>query len=368
MLNKSKKIAKSKKNEKTQKGSSYIDKIREITGGEELDSIDLSDENLIEKKPNNACSLLDMDEKQEKSRQSARETRKRRKLYMQLLEKKVINLTEENKSLQAKNLLLENKVLAHQNSEIMTKVQNERKKLFDKLENAINSKDELEINCILDALRLRLGLAGKTRLQALSSIFSEVVNMMMPFHMKYVLWISANCLDIFREDNDTDSVDSANWFSNIGLSDKQIKDIQQEVLKQKQEYDEILLNFNQIRKNIIVQNEKSQNFIDDLRNVFPTINTAKFLLDLDRKRGHYVSDKIYPEQFWSDLLEQDFKKPMEKVPLAQLKEEVEQHMESEQLSPYINGYNQNGNQERQNQDNSFNQLSLMQQLRGPDHN
>lgn len=46
----------------------------------------------------------------------------------------------------------------------MNKVQNERKKLFDKLENAIKSGEELEITCIMDSLRLRLGLAGKTRL------------------------------------------------------------------------------------------------------------------------------------------------------------------------------------------------------------
>jgi len=53
---------------------------------------------------------------------------------------------------------------------------------------------------------------------------------------------------------------------------------------------------------LIYQNKKSQNFIDDLRNVFPVVNTAKFLLDLDRKRGDYCKEKIYPEKFWDDLV------------------------------------------------------------------
>lgn len=48
-----------------------------------------------------------------KSRQSARDTRKRRKLYMQLLEKKVVSLSEELDATKKKCLLLESKVLAH---------------------------------------------------------------------------------------------------------------------------------------------------------------------------------------------------------------------------------------------------------------
>lgn len=49
--------------------------------------------------------------------------------------------------------------------------------------------------------------------------------MMMPFHMKYLFWIANNNLDIFREDLDSDSVDSANWFSNIGIQESEIREI-----------------------------------------------------------------------------------------------------------------------------------------------
>lgn len=107
----------------------------------------------------------------------------------------------------------------------MNKVQNERKKLFDKLEYAIKSGEELEINCIMDSLRLRLGIAGKTRLLALQSIFNEAINMMMPFHMKYLFHIACNKLDIFRDDLDTDSVDSSTWFSGTVTSEKEIRKI-----------------------------------------------------------------------------------------------------------------------------------------------
>lgn len=55
--------------------------------------------------------------------------------------------------------------------------------------------------------------------------------MMMPFHMKYLFWIASNDLDIFSTDLENDSIDSANWFANTGLSEKMIKKIKGDILK-----------------------------------------------------------------------------------------------------------------------------------------
>ncbi|EGR30864.1 hypothetical protein IMG5_121950 [Ichthyophthirius multifiliis] len=80
----------------------------------------------------------------------------------------------------------------------MINLLNERKQLFDKLEQAVQSKDDLQISCIVDSLRLRLGLSGKTRNQALYSFFDEIVKLLMPFHMKYLLYIAQESIYFYN--------------------------------------------------------------------------------------------------------------------------------------------------------------------------
>lgn len=51
-------------------------------------------------------------------------------------------------------------------------------------------------------IKLRLGLSGKTRNQALSSFYDEIIKLTMPFHMKYLIWIateSKNCWIVINE-------------------------------------------------------------------------------------------------------------------------------------------------------------------------
>lgn len=82
----------------------------------------------------------------------------------------------------------------------MPKLLQERSQLFCRLEDAIRQNDELQINCIVDSLRLRLGAAGQSRIQALTSFFNQITNLLIPFHMKYLIWIASKDLDIFSRD------------------------------------------------------------------------------------------------------------------------------------------------------------------------
>jgi len=66
-----------------------------------------------------------------------------------------------------------------------------RMQLFEKLEKMVNSGcDENEINLLIDSLRLRLGATGKERVNALNFFFKQIVDILIPVHMKYLLWVA----------------------------------------------------------------------------------------------------------------------------------------------------------------------------------
>lgn len=82
----------------------------------------------------------------------------------------------------------------------MTGLISGRMQLFDKLEKMIQSEtDENEINLLIDSLRLRLGATGKERVNAINFFFRQIVDLLIPVHMKYLLWIACegkNCEDL----------------------------------------------------------------------------------------------------------------------------------------------------------------------------
>lgn len=63
---------------------------------------------------------------------------------------------------------------------------------------AIKQNDDFEINLIIDSLRLRLGISGQRREEALNSFFNEIVNMLLPFHMKYLIQTASEGTEVFN--------------------------------------------------------------------------------------------------------------------------------------------------------------------------
>lgn len=65
-----------------------------------------------------------------------------------------------------------------------------KQQLFDRLEKVVQTGDETEINMLIDSLRLRLGATGKERINAINYFFKQVIDLLMPVHMKYLLWVA----------------------------------------------------------------------------------------------------------------------------------------------------------------------------------
>jgi hypothetical protein len=75
---------------------------------------------------------------------------------------------------------------------------NGKQQLFEKLEKMLNAgNDEQEISLLIDSLRLRLGATGKERISAINFFFKQVVELLIPVHMKYLLWAASEGKDLF---------------------------------------------------------------------------------------------------------------------------------------------------------------------------
>jgi len=60
-----------------------------------------------------------------------------------------------------------------------------------------NKNDESEVNLLIDSLRLRLGATGKERVNAINYFFKQIVDLLIPIHMKYMLWVATEGKDLF---------------------------------------------------------------------------------------------------------------------------------------------------------------------------
>jgi len=79
-----------------------------------------------------------------------------------------------------------------------------RQQLFEKLEKMLaNKSDEQEVGLLIDSLRLRLGATGKERVNAINFFFRQIVDLLIPVHMKYLLWIASEGKDIFSSKDTT---------------------------------------------------------------------------------------------------------------------------------------------------------------------
>lgn len=130
---------------------------------------------------------LVQDEKRQKrlarNRESARTSRRRKKQKLQYLESRIAQLSEEAAALRKTASLP--KVPD-------TPFFQSRQQLFTKLSQALtnaSTSDEV-IEGILDELRDQVGATGKTRVETLIQTFQQTMDMMIPMHVKFFLWIS----------------------------------------------------------------------------------------------------------------------------------------------------------------------------------
>ncbi|CAD8153697.1 unnamed protein product [Paramecium octaurelia] len=229
--------------------------------------------------------LPDTNNKKEKARQSAKNTRQRKKAYIDSLEQKVAQLTaqlNQNKKVESKPSLMQ----------LMEQFLIDRKQQFDMLEKAYQEGNEANIKVITNSLRFKYGISGQGRLMAINKVFELLIDLLLPMHMRYLFWVASEDVDIFKRERQSsefysfDMSDSQiNCLNSFGLDDDQIlkiQNMQQTIQEQRSHYDNLIIEIYKIQQSIIKESEKCQTIVDEIWDVLEPKQAAGLLITLDK--------------------------------------------------------------------------------------
>ncbi|CAD8151029.1 unnamed protein product [Paramecium pentaurelia] len=236
--------------------------------------------------------LPDTNNKKEKARQSAKNTRQRKKAYIESLEQKceVAQLTaqlNQNKKVESKPSLMQ----------LMEQFLIDRKQQFDMLEKAYQEGNEASIKVITNSLRFKYGISGQGRLMAINKVFELLIDLLLPMHMRYLFWVASEDVDIFKRERQSgefysfDMSDSQiNCLNSFGLDDDQIlkiQNMQQIIQEQRSHYDNLIIEIYKIQQSIIKESEKCQTIVDEIWDVLEPKQAAGLLITLDKASLFY---------------------------------------------------------------------------------
>ncbi|CAK65253.1 unnamed protein product (macronuclear) [Paramecium tetraurelia] len=143
--------------------------------------------------------------KQVKNRESARNSRARKKIYFELLETRVQELQDENDKLREQCTTLSKSIENfNKQQDKFSQFLEQQEKLFERLEDCIKQgKDATEIEILLDALKYRTSSNKQERIDAAKSYSYSILDVCLPLQTKYLFSI--------LDDKDFFSKDSRNY-------------------------------------------------------------------------------------------------------------------------------------------------------------
>ncbi|CAD8116784.1 unnamed protein product [Paramecium sonneborni] len=134
-----------------------------------------------------------------KNRESAKNSRERKKIYQQLLEKQVQELQLENEKLKdiCKNQVQSMEIVNKKTQKFQLFLE-QQQQLFEKLELCIIKKASFdEIGIIMDALRFRIQSNSQERNDTVRVYFDSMAEIMLPMQSKYLIYACQNSKDMF---------------------------------------------------------------------------------------------------------------------------------------------------------------------------
>ncbi|CAD8103216.1 unnamed protein product [Paramecium primaurelia] len=241
-----------------------------------------------------------------RNRECARNSRKRKKIYIELLESRVKSLNEE---LEKSKRIIKGQTTCQQQLGSNQLLQNfvlGRQQLFEKLEYAIkNHTDNNEINLLLDSMRFRVGGGGKERINASNYFFQQIMEICFPIHVRYMLWAA------------TSENQEPTWFTNLSqeinlteVQNKSLKKQYKRIRQDKDKLEQLIKQFQNVKDNLYSKTHQLENFIDELRGILTPTQIGTFLIGLEKNKYQKemsISNlwKIFDEEFETEVKEED---------------------------------------------------------------
>lgn len=225
-----------------------------------------------------------------RNRESARNSRRRKKQYIQYLESRVAQLTQEITSLKSGLAL----TTAPPDQTFVT----QRKELYTRLSQAVNRTDhsDVEIAGMLDELSMKLGVDARGRQEVVGRMFQQTLETMIPQHVKYFLWATDQDVDFFQPS--PSCANQSAWKELIidgGFTEEQcsfIREYKGILVQEKEKMSECLKQLKRTREALAKHSLAFQRYVEDLRSFLGPKQCATFLLWLERHSPMPATDQV----------------------------------------------------------------------------
>lgn len=227
-----------------------------------------------------------------RNRESARNSRRRKKQYIEFLEGRVARLSEEVSTL--KSIIASTTATSPDQG-----FRAQRKELYKRLAEAVGNPEVPEeiIAQMLNDLSDKLGVHAMGRQEVVNRMFQQTLELMIPLHVKYFLWVSDQDLDFFQETSSV-SEDYASWRELVNtahFSAEQcaaIREYKGILLQEKDKMSESLQKLKNMRESLEKHSLSFQHYVEDLRSFLSPRQAAGFLLWLEQHNPMPATEQV----------------------------------------------------------------------------
>ncbi|CAD8154908.1 unnamed protein product [Paramecium octaurelia] len=251
-------------------------------------------------------NLGDKEDKLAKNRESARNSRRRKKIYLELLENKVTKLSEQldvfknvNERTQQLAINLQNKITQKREQDSTKMI------LFSNLQNSINGNaGEMNIDAIIDSLNKKFGSGSQERHQLIDHYARQIYENCLAPYINYIIGVAKTDQDIFSNQDQTDNT----ILRNLKLTDKQkqiLQKKQQKLVRHQNELANTLSSIQEVKNQIQAELSSFDQTLEQLRRELKPSQVARFLLSIEKKDMQHHFKEQFEKCFGSEIDEDD---------------------------------------------------------------
>ncbi|CAD8138311.1 unnamed protein product [Paramecium octaurelia] len=292
--------------------NAYINKISSLI---KIANQEQSDEKVGKKQvPNKIQSQLiigssncDKEDKLAKNRESARNSRKRKKIYLELLETKVTKLSEQLEIFKRVN---------EQTTELATNLQGKISQrqdqdqnkiiLFSNLQNSVQSNiNEMNIDTFIESLNKKFGSGSLERQQQIDHYARQIYENCLSPYLNYIIGVAKTDQDIFAS---SESLSEHGVLRSLKLTDKQKQTLQKKqkkLLRYQNDLTNTLSSFQEIKNQVQLELGAYGQTLEQLRKELKPSQVAKFLLEIEKKDMQHQFKDQFEKCFGSEFDEDD---------------------------------------------------------------